>query len=262
MRRLRLCLPVLLVLAGSAALRATAAETTPEERTAQKLDSVRTDPLALRTFLARMPKGADLHNHLDGAVYAETFLRVGGEDGLCIDQAAKAFTKAQPIEAGASPQPVCEAGDIPAADVPKSQTLYNALVDSFSMRGFVPSKGATGHDHFFATFSKFGGTDPRHTGEFLDEVATRAAAQNEQYLELMETPTWNRLNTITNGVNWHRGFARRPRLLGSSRIHPQRARALRHAGRVSRLQGSDPLHLSGVPQHAERARFRPDLVRI
>ncbi len=27
-------------------------------------------------------------------------------------------------------------------------------------------------------------------------------AQNEQYLELMETPTWNRLNTITNGMSW------------------------------------------------------------
>jgi adenosine deaminase len=60
----------------------------------------------------------------------------------------------------------------------------------------------TGHDHFFATFAKFGGTDPRHTGDFLDEVATRAAAQNEQYLELMETPTWNRLNTITKDVAW------------------------------------------------------------
>ena len=33
---------------------------------------VRADPLALHDFLKRMPKGADLHNHLDGAVYAET----------------------------------------------------------------------------------------------------------------------------------------------------------------------------------------------
>jgi len=41
-------------------------------------------------------------------------------------------------------------------------------VFSFSMRGFVPSEGESGHDHFFETFAKFGGTDPRHTGEFLD----------------------------------------------------------------------------------------------
>ena len=70
------------------------------------------------------------------------------------------------------------------------------------MRGFVPSEGESGHDHFFETFAKFGGTDPRHTGEFLDEVSARAAAQNEQYLELMETPTWNRLNTITKDLAW------------------------------------------------------------
>jgi adenosine deaminase len=192
----------LLGLAQITAAGALAEQVTPEQRTAQALDAVRGDPLLLRDFLLRMPKGADLHNHLDGAVYAETFIRVGGEDGLCVDTAAKAFTKSQPVDAGSEPQPVCEADDVSAADVPKNQHLYDAMVDSFSMRGFVPSEGVTGHDHFFATFSKFGGTDPRHTGEFLDEVATRAAAQNEQSLELMETPTWNRLNTVTKGVTW------------------------------------------------------------
>jgi adenosine deaminase len=173
-----------------------------ELRAAQQLDAIRGDPLALHTFLKRMPKGADLHNHLDGAVYAETFIRVGGEDGLCVDPAAKGFTKSQPIKSGAEPEPMCETGDVRAADVPKKQLLYDELVDSFSMRGFVASEGETGHDHFFGTFAKFGGTDPRHTGEFLDEVTARAAAQNEQYLELMETPTWNRLNTITKDLAW------------------------------------------------------------
>ena len=91
---------------------------------------------------------------------------------------------------GAEPEPVCEAGDVRASDVPKNQRLYDELVDSFSMRGFVPSEGETGYDHFFGTFAKFGSTDPRHTGAFLDEVSARAATQNEQYLELMETPTW------------------------------------------------------------------------
>jgi adenosine deaminase len=178
------------------------AESGREQRAAQELERVRSDPLALREFLKRMPKGADLHNHLDGAVYAETFIRVGGEDGLCVDPVAKGFTKSQPIKSGAEPEPACEAGDVAAATVPKTPRLYVELVDSFSMRGFVPSEGETGHDHFFGTFAKFGGTDPRHTGDFLHEVTARAAAQNEQYLELMETPTWNRLNTITKDIVW------------------------------------------------------------
>jgi adenosine deaminase len=93
------------------------------ERTAQALDRIRSEPLELRDFLKRMPKGADLHNHLDGAVYAETFIRVGAEDQLCIDTVAKAFSKSQPIKSGAEPEPVCEAGDVPATDAFKNQTL-------------------------------------------------------------------------------------------------------------------------------------------
>src|SRR4029079_10738487 len=123
-----------------------------ELRAAKALEAIRGDPLALYAFLKRMPKGADLHNHLDGAVYAETFTRVGGEDGLCVDPVAKSFTKSQPIKSGAAPAPACEAGDGTGAAVAKTQRLYDELVDSFSMRGFVPSKGETAHDHFFGTF--------------------------------------------------------------------------------------------------------------
>jgi adenosine deaminase len=64
-----------------------------ELRAGQQLDAIRGDPLALHVFLKRMPMGADLHNHLDGAVYAETYIRVGGEDCLCEDPAAMGFTK-------------------------------------------------------------------------------------------------------------------------------------------------------------------------
>jgi len=79
-------------------------------------------------------------------------------------------------------------------------------VDSFSMRGFVPSPGVTGHDHFFDAFAKFGGTDHRHLGEWIDEVATRAAAQNEQYLELMHTPEFTHTATLAMQIGWHDDF--------------------------------------------------------
>ena len=55
------------------------------ERTIQELERVRDNPLALHDFLKRMPKGADLHNHLHSAVYAETFIEEAIEDGLCVD---------------------------------------------------------------------------------------------------------------------------------------------------------------------------------
>ena len=55
--------------------------------------AVQAGPPALRAFLDQFPKGADLHIHLSGAVYAETFIRDAGEDGLCVDPAALSFAK-------------------------------------------------------------------------------------------------------------------------------------------------------------------------
>ncbi|MGC2806604.1 MAG: hypothetical protein WA211_10765, partial [Candidatus Acidiferrales bacterium] len=86
----------------------------------------------------------------------------------------------------------------------KDQHLYDALIDSFSMRGFVPTPGTTAHDHFFDSFARFGGNldEFRHLGEWLDELATRAAAQNEQYLELMHTPDFRHAAALAKEIGW------------------------------------------------------------
>jgi adenosine deaminase len=155
-------------------------------------------PLALHVFLVRMPKGADLHMHLSGAIYAETFIQDAAEDGLCVDPVKMAFVRGSGSDAAAS----CGTGMLPAAKALGDQHLYDGLVDSFSMRAFVPSPGRDGHDQFFDTFDRFGGTTRRHKGEWLDEVATRAATQNEQYLEIMETPSFSRAATLGYALGW------------------------------------------------------------
>ena len=53
--------------------------------------AVNAGPQELHAFLVQFPKGADLHVHLSGAVYAETFIREAGEDGLCVDPVALRF---------------------------------------------------------------------------------------------------------------------------------------------------------------------------
>lgn len=153
-------------------------------------------PLDLHAFLVRMPKGADLHMHLSGAIYAETFLKDAAADQLCIDPATLGFSRS------AGKGAPCVNGLVPAANVFKDQHLYDQLIDSFSMRAFVPSAGVSGHDQFFATFGRFGGTAKDHAGEWLDEVATRAAAQNEQYLEIMNTPTLANAGRLAAGIAW------------------------------------------------------------
>jgi adenosine deaminase len=168
---------------------AAATSSSGEARAAQALDAAaKMGPAALRVFLYQMPKGADLHYHLDGGIYAETFLRDAAKDGLCIDTTALAIVKPMAQTRSIPPQPVCGEGRVRADSVTKDQHLYDQLIDSFSMRTFVPVSGRSGHDQFFDTFDRFGGMGGSHLGEWLDEIATRAAGQNEQYLELMHTP--------------------------------------------------------------------------
>lgn len=182
--------------------------TAAEARAARAFETARANPLDLREFLVRMPKGADLHVHLTGAVYAESWIRAAAEDGLCVDLASHAFVKAAAMTRSMPPQPVCGEGRAKASDAFQNQKLYDDLIDAFSMRSFVPYAGESGHDHFFATFAKFGGTSKQHTGEWLDEVTARAGAQNEQYLELMDTPDFSRTAAIAREAPWTDDFAK------------------------------------------------------
>jgi adenosine deaminase len=174
-----------------------------EQRTARAFDVARSNPLDLHAFLLGMPKGGDLHVHLSGAVYAESWIRAAVEDQLCVNIASSSFVARVASAGGANSEMACTKGDVPAAQVYGDQHLYDALVDAFSMRGFVPSTGVTGHDHFFDSFAKFGDVNSRHTGEWLDEVASRAAAQNEQYLELMVTPPFDHTAAIAKELGWN-----------------------------------------------------------
>jgi adenosine deaminase len=194
-------LPTFLVsLTASTVAAQTPAIAAAEARVAHAYDAARVQgPEALRAFLAEFPKGADLHVHLSGAVYAETFLREAGEDGLCVDPEALALVK-----------PPCNGKFFPASELggnitPARQVIYDKMIDSLSMRGFVPSAGWTGHDQFFATFGRFGGLKKEHAPEWVDEVAARAAAQNQQYLEIMQTPPFSHAARIGYQIGWPTG---------------------------------------------------------
>lgn len=182
-----------------------------EARTAEAFDEARKSGTpALRAFLYRMPKGADLHSHLSGAIYAESWIRVAGEDHLCVNTHTLAFDKPVGMTKSGTPNtdvPVCESGEVSAASVPQDQHLYDRLIDAFSMRTFVPKTAESGHDQFFDTFDRFGGTSKDHMGEWLDEVATRAAAQNEQYLELMDTPDFKQAAALAEKIGFNSDFA-------------------------------------------------------
>jgi adenosine deaminase len=129
-----------------------------------------------RTYdlLYRMPKGADLHTHLEGAVYAEDILSAAIEQHLCLNRQSMSIWSPP-----CRPDAITETIDV--SQTLRDAVLRNSVIDSFSMRNFVPGS-QTSNNHFYDTFSKFGAVS---LDGLVSEVARRAAAQNESYLELM-----------------------------------------------------------------------------
>jgi hypothetical protein len=143
--------------------------------TAATLAQARDNPTALRHFLSRMPKGGDLHSHLSGAVYAERFVEWAAADGLCLREADTTIV-----------HPPCDAGSMPMQDVARDQARRDRLINALSMRGFVPD-GTTGHDHFFATFGRFGAVSAKHFADMVVDQLIVYQNQATQYTELMVT---------------------------------------------------------------------------
>src|SRR5580704_10136297 len=90
----------------------------------RRFAELRKNPPELYAFLYKMPKGADLHNHLSGAVYAENFLEAAADRHLCVDKSAMALLSSS----------ACTPGQVDAATIRTDNALRNALIDSFSMR--------------------------------------------------------------------------------------------------------------------------------
>jgi hypothetical protein len=176
-----------------------------EAATAGRLAAIRNQPLALEAFLREMPKGADLHNHLSGAIYAESYLRWAVDDKLCVVLAT--FTiAAAPCDAGA--------GRPAASAVVDDATLYNETIDALSMRNWPTN--LNGHDHFFQAFAKFGLVSAAHGGDMVAEVSSRAAAEHVSYLELMVTTDGGVATRLGRQAGWISDFAQmRAKLLAS-----------------------------------------------
>jgi len=143
-----------------------------EQAASNQYDSLPGKPADLATFLKAVPKCSVLHNHLTGAVYAETYLGWAKTDGDCVNTTT--FSVVYPSQCSAATQPV-----------PTSGAFYDQIVRAWSMKDFVPGGAQTGRDHFFATFGKFGAVAGAHRNDTLADVVTRAASENQLYIETM-----------------------------------------------------------------------------
>src|SRR5215469_9648407 len=156
-----------------------------EAQTERYFEGIRKDPNLLVAFLLLMPKGGDLHNHLSGAIYAETLINWAKDQRACVDPKTFYLTPSLKLTTG---DPYCPAPTVLAETALSDPILYRAMIDAYSMRNWKLS-GQSGHDHFFDTFEKFGAATHGNLGPMLAETANRAEAQHEIYQELMFTPT-------------------------------------------------------------------------
>lgn len=161
----------------------------------------------LLAFLREIPKGGDLHSHLSGAVYAEDLLDFAASDNLCVDRTTSRLL--------GGPCDSCEKytskpGVRCAYD---DHVLYNQIIDAWSMRNWRPGD-ESGHDHFFATFDKFGLTSHNHTAEEIATVINRAAREHVQYIEFMHTADGGAAPALGIKLGWDDDLAKmRERLL-------------------------------------------------
>jgi adenosine deaminase len=191
-----------------ATVRGASAAVTPAAHAAAYLERIRSDRPLLMHFLERMPKGADLHHHLTGAVYAESYIRYAVEDGDCIDGTTFAIV---------APPCVPAEGRYPASRALSDFAFRSRTIDALSARDFTPSPADPDiRLHFFAAFDKFDLVTNGHWGEMLAEVVARAAAQNEVYLETMLTPDQGAAMHLAQTVEWSDDFSElRRRLLAA-----------------------------------------------
>jgi len=148
-----------------------------ERETRVFFDEIREQPILLRNFLYKFPKGGDLHNHLDGAIYAESYIAWAAQDGLCIDL-NNYILLPPPCNA--------ETGKPALRDIQDNSEIVNSIIDALSVRNYE-RRSVSGHNQFFSTFRRFFAASLGHEGHMLAEVSARAARQNIVYLELMQS---------------------------------------------------------------------------
>ena len=181
----------------------------PDADIATRFEEVKRSPPKLRAFLRAMPKGADLHSHLGGAIYAESYLRWAAEDGLCVDVGRLVLVTCETAQLricgeGQPPPPLChrEQDLVTVADAVADRTFRGRLIDALSTRNWR-IYDRSGHDQFFTTFGALGPAGRGHEAEVLAEAIRRAAGQNILYLELMSSPGMGSAAALAADIEWN-----------------------------------------------------------
>jgi adenosine deaminase/adenosine deaminase CECR1 len=144
----------------------------------------------LTLFTNLMPKGADLHHHYSGAVYAETYLDWAAALKLCIYRATDPALGVEKFKVETQPQAMSEAKKAVCAGIDQVRAdngFYRELLTRWS------DKDYDNHVHdqpppdkqFFDTFGYFGAVSDFNYNLALKHLKARALDENLGYMETM-----------------------------------------------------------------------------
>lgn len=142
----------------------------PPERVVQALAKAKRSLPETQAFINSMPKGGDIHNHLEGDVYDTQALRSAIARGLNFDLGTDSFTD-QPVGGNV----------IRSAEIESDDSLYLRFRDSFSAQGTRRS-GKSGREQFFSTFGRVQ-SSRIGLSDVLAGVIRRASIEQISYVE-------------------------------------------------------------------------------
>src|SRR5262245_18395652 len=183
---------IVLLLSVSTLSAQTNVKSAQEQKTAGYFESIRKSPPKQMAFLLKMPKGADLHNHLSGSIYAERYIEWAAQNGLCVNNSTMA------LAVPANPSK-CDSNQTAASAALTNSVLYRQMIDAWSMRNWQLS-GQSGHDHFFDAFGRFGPATYNNSGPMLAEAVKSAARGKVSYVELMLTPDGTSTGVVSSQI--------------------------------------------------------------
>ncbi|MCE3263310.1 MAG: adenosine deaminase [Pseudoduganella sp.] len=130
----------------------------------------------LAMFFNTMPKGADLHHHYSGSIYAEQYLEWVDKLGYCIDKTTWSVQTDK-----AADRKNCAT----VAELEKDPLAYRSVLHKWSTMDFY---NHTEHQlapdlAFFTTFLRFDGVASTNGNDGQQRLKARAIAENVSYIE-------------------------------------------------------------------------------
>ncbi len=149
--------------------------TNAQDKISAYFESIRNNEALLTAFFAGMPKGGDLHHHFSGSAWPDKLLEKAIREDYYID--LRSFTVAKTPGAGNSWKPFSAFTGSGELEHLKTDIIRRWSVKDY-YEGFYPSEKL-----FFESFEKFDAIMDEQFPAVLQELKTRAKAENLSYLE-------------------------------------------------------------------------------